>query len=432
MKTKEGQWLDWGRQYPADRTRIEMPASLDELRATVAEAATTVRPIGAGHSFSPLVATGATVVCLDRFKGVESIDRDRKVARVRAGSRLKELTAALHAEGLAFRNLGDIDVQSIAGATATATHGTGATLPCLSAEIAGLQIVRADGSIVIIDGETEPDLLMAARVSLGALGVVTHVDFRVVEAHRLHRKTWSMPLTEVLSSAHDLWRAHRNFEFFYIPFSDYCLCITHDVTDEPSRAGPKGDDDKAVNDLRLARSLLGWSGRLRRFVIRRELSRFPAEDAVDYNWKLLASERNVRFREMEYHLPPETALDALGEVIRLIEARRRDVFFPVEVRQTAGDDSWLSPFQGGSRISIAIHSWWKDEHAFMHSLLEPVLLAAGGRPHWGKMHGLGKDRLQSLYPDFSRFNALRREWDPEGKFLNEHLTKLFGGVDDRG
>lgn len=426
MGAEQGEWLDWGRQYPAGQCRIEKPAGVEELQRVIAGSSGTIRPIGAGHSFSPLVAGGATVISLDRFKGIESIDRDRMTARVRAGSRLRELTSALHDEGLAFRNLGDIDVQSIAGATATATHGTGATLPCLSAQIDGLRIVRADGSTVEIDGEKDPELLHAARISLGALGVVTHVDFRVVEAHRLHRRTWSEPLPAMLASAHERWRRHRNFEFYYIPFSDYCLGISHDLTEEPARPGPKGDEDRAVHDLRLARSLLGWWEWLRRRVIRRELSRFPAEDAIDYNWKLLATERGVPFREMEYHLPVETALDALSKAIRLIETKRPDVFFPIEVRQTAGDESWLSPFQGGNRISVAVHSWWKDDHSFMHSLIEPVFLAAGGRPHWGKMHGLGREKLEALYPDFARFDALRRKWDPQGRFLNDHLATIFG------
>ena len=269
-------------------------------------------------------------------------------------------------------------------------------------------------------------MLRATRVSLGALGVITHVDFQVVEAHRLHRRTWSEPLADMLASAHERWREHRNFEFYHIPFSDYCLGISHDITDEPVRPGPKGDEDKAVHDLRLARNLLGWWSGLRRLMIRREIARFPAEDAIDYNWKLLATERGVRFREMEYHLPVDAGLDALREVIRIIETKRPDVFFPIEVRQTAGDDSWLSPFQGGNRISVAVHSWFRDDHSFMHSLIEPVFLAAGGRPHWGKMHGLEREKLAMLYPDFERFDALRREWDPQGKFLNDHLKRLFG------
>ena len=419
-------WLDWGQQYPREAP-VVIASSVSQVQSALRSSAGPVRPIGAGHSFSPLVVSHGTILSLDGYSGVEWVDTESMRARVRAGTRLHELTAALHEHGLAMRNLGDIDVQSIAGATATATHGTGKELPCLSTEIESLEIVRADGEVVQID-RSDPGLLRAARVSLGALGVVTAVELQVVDAHRLHRRTWSEPLAQIVERANQLWDEHRNFEFFYIPFSGYGLCITHDITEEPARHGPKGDDDKAVTDLRRARALLGWSPTLRRKVIRREMARFPAEDAVDYNWRLLASARNVRFREMEYHLPPDQAMEVLGEVIAYIEANRRDVFFPIEVRQTAGDDGWLSPFNDGNRISIAVHSWFEDDHQFMFDALEPIFLAAGGRPHWGKMHSLGAQQLAEMYPRWDDFAELREQWDPRGVFLNAHLARMFAGA----
>ncbi len=418
-------WIDWGRQYSAAENPVQTPRNLDELRLLLGSSEGAIRPIGAGHSFSPLVSGGGRVVSLDNFAGIRAIDHERMQVRVGAGTRLRDISRALHGEGLAFRNLGDIDSQSIAGATATATHGTGAKLPCLSAEIAALEILRADGNLLEIDSESDPDLLNAARVSLGALGIVTEVAFNVVESHKLYRRTWSEPLPVILEKAFDLWAAHRNFEFFYIPFSGYGLCMTHDLTDEPVRVGPKGDDDAAVHDLRRARTYLGWWQGMRSRIIKRELARFPAEDCVDYNWRLLSSERNVPFREMEYHLPVETALQTLQTIAGLIEKKCRDVFFPIEVRQTAGDGGWLSPFNDGNRISVAVHSWYRDRHDFLFDLLEPVFLAAGGRPHWGKLHSLGRHQFDALYPDFGRFCDLRAEWDPAGRFLNPHLEKLF-------
>ena len=422
-------WLDWGQQYQREAP-VVIAGSVAHVQQVLQTSTGPVRPIGAGHSFSPLVTGSATVLSLDGHSGIEWLDAEAMVARVRAGTRLHHLTAALHEHGLAMRNLGDIDVQSVAGATATATHGTGRELPCLSAEVVGMEIVRADGEVVQIGAE-DPDILAAARVSLGALGVVTALDLQLVPAHRLHRRTWSEPLPQILERADGLWSEHRNFEFFYIPFSGYGLCITHDITEAPARMGPKGDDDKAVTDLRRARSLLSWSPRLRRAVIQREMARFPAEDAVDYNWRLLASDRNVRFREMEYHLPPARALDVLGEVITYIETQRPDVFFPIEVRQSAGDDGWLSPFNDGNRISIAVHSWYRDDHEFMFDALEPMFLAAGGRPHWGKMHSLGSEELARLYPRYDDFAELRARWDPEGRFVNDHLQRMFAGAHAR-
>lgn len=415
------QWLDWARQYPL----VTPPVVADSVAAvqSLVAASHAVRPIGAGHSFAPLLTGGGTLLSLDGHTGIERIDRDRRRARVRAGSRIHELTAALHEEGLTLRNLGDIDRQTIAGATATATHGTGRDLPCLSAEIRGLELVRADGAVVEIDADHE--LLPAARVSLGALGVVTAVDLEVVPAHRLHRRTWSEPLESILETAPHRWAAHRNFEFFYVPHSDHGVCVAHDVTEAPIRPGPATDDDAALEALRWARTLLSWAPAVRRRIILREMARRPVEDAVDFSWRLLAHSRTMRFREMEYHLPVAEALPALGEVVRRVERDRPEVFFPIEVRQTAGDDGWISPFGDGPRISIAVHVWHRDDHAFLYDLLEPLFLAAGGRPHWGKLHSLSYDRLAALYPRFADFAALRESWDPTGKFLNDHLARMF-------
>lgn len=420
-------WLDWGQQYPREAPLV-VATSVPDVQRVVTSASGPVRPVGAGHSFSPLLTGSGVALSLDGYKGIVDVDPVACRARVRAGSRLHELTAQLHDYGLGFRNLGDIDVQSIAGATATATHGTGEDLPCLSAEILAMELVRADGEVVRLSSGGDADLLAAARVALGALGVVTEVEIQLVPAHKLHRRTWSEPIGDLIESAPQRWAEHRNYEFFYIPFSGYGLAITHDITDAPVRLSAKGDDDKAVHDLRRARTLLGWSSTLRRKVIQREMARFPAEDSVDYNWRLLASERNVRFREMEYHLPTDSALPVLKQVIEVIERERSDVFFPIEVRQTAGDDGWLSPFGDGNRISIAVHSYYLDDHQFMFDLIEPLFLAAGGRPHWGKMHSLGAAQLARVYPRYDDFAELRAQWDPHGRFLNEHLAGMFEGA----
>ena len=421
------QWLDWARQYPL----VTPPVVADSLTAVqvLVAGSDAVRPMGAGHSFAPLLTGGGTLLSLAGHTGIERIDHARRRARVRAGSRIHQLSAALHEEGLALRNLGDIDRQTIAGATATATHGTGRDLPCLSAEIRGLQIVRADGEVVELGADH--DLLPAARVSLGALGVVTAVDLEVVPAHRLHRRTWSEPLASILETAPDRWAEHRNFEFFYVPHSDHGVCVSHDITEAPVRRGPTADDDAALRALRWARTLLSWAPAVRRRIILREMARLPVEDAVDFSWRLLTHSRTMRFREMEYHLPVAAALPAVREVVQRIERDRPEVFFPIEVRQTAGDDGWISPFGDGPRISIAVHVWERDDHAFLYDLLEPLFLAAGGRPHWGKLHSLSHDRLAALYPRFADFAALREAWDPTGKFLNAHLARMFGHDHDR-
>jgi FAD/FMN-containing dehydrogenase len=172
--------------------------------------------------------------------------------------------------------------------------------------------------------------------------------------------------------------------------------------------------------------MLRWSPWLRRRLLAIALGRTPPEDVVGTGWQLLANTRETRFNEMEYHLPPHSAFDALRDLIAWIETHRREVFFPVEVRKTAADDAWLSPFQGGSRISIAVHAHASDPHDWFFDGPEQILRAAGGRPHWGKLHSLTAADLVPLYPDFERFVALRRELDPAGVFLTPACARLWG------
>jgi FAD/FMN-containing dehydrogenase len=149
------------------------------------------------------------------------------------------------------------------------------------------------------------------------------------------------------------------------------------------------------------------------------------EEAVDEGWKLLSTERPVRFNEMEFHLPAETQLAALREVVAAIETKRPDVFFPIEVRRIAPDDAWLSPFQGGERGSVAVHCYYKDEWEFLFTLIQPILRRHGGRPHWGKLNSLTGTDFAALYPRWNDFKELRRSLDPQGRLLNGYLKGIF-------
>lgn len=419
-------WTNWSGNQAARPARLAEPDSLDALRALVTDGPAPLRVAGAGHSFTPIVATDGTLVRLDRMSGVISVDKEACRARVHAGTRLHDLSPALEAHGMAMPNLGDIDAQSLAGAVSTATHGTGAGFPCLSAQLRSVTLMLADGSLREATREDDPDLLRAAQVSLGALGVVVEAELDLVPAFRLHRGVWSAPIEQILDEAPERWVRHRNFEFFYIPFSGHGICIAHDATEAAPTDREESDDDAAVMGLKFIRDGCGADLAARRARLSEALAADPGEDVVGIGWQLLASRRGVPFNEMEYHLPPDGALDAFQETVRYVERERPDVFFPIEVRMTAGDDAWLSPFQEGARISIAIHAFAEDDASWMAAGAEPIFRAAGGRPHWGKLHSLGAADLRGLYPDFDRFCALRRELDPDGRFLTPALAKLWG------
>lgn len=373
----------------------------------------------------PLVPSKTAIVKLDHFSGVGEVDAEAQQAWLGAGGRLHNLSPKLANKGYAFRNLGDIDVQTLAGATSTGTHGTGAALQGLAAEIQGLRLVTGTGEHLEISGEDNAAWLEGGRVALGALGILTEIKMQLVERFKLHRQVWPESHQHTLENAERYWRENRNFEFFYIPFSDTNLLITHNVTDEANTPRNEDNSTSAVMQLKSLRDTLKWCSPLRRWLLKRAISKEPTENVIGESWDMLASERTVLFNEMEYHLPVAKGLEALEEVRHYIEKKRPDVFFPLEARKTAGDTAWLSPFNGGARISIAVHCYHKDAFDFLFTDVEPIFQKYGGRPHWGKLNSMTAAQAREWYPDFEKFAALRRELDPDGRFLNGYLSDLF-------
>lgn len=418
-------WTNWSGNQMAAEARFIQPRSEAELRDSVVQAEGPLRMVGAGHSFTPIVTTPGTILNLDHMAGIVSVDTTANTATLRAGSRLRDLSPELDTHGLAFRNLGDINVQAFAGAAMTATHGTGETLGCLSSEILGVRMMMADGGIHEASETDNPDLLRAAQVSLGALGILLEATIRVRPAFNLHRRVWTEKIDAILEAAPGRWADHRNYEFLYIPFSGYGANLVHDLTDAAETDRPPSEDEEVLAMLRTLRNKFQWSKFLRRRLLAAGMKRATPEDVVGASWKLLASVRDTPFNEMEYHVPADIGLDVFRDVAATIEAKRSDVFFPIEVRKTAGDAAWLSPFQGGARLSIAVHAAAEDDHGWLFEHIEPIFRAAGGRPHWGKLHSLGHDELAALYPDFSRFTALRKTLDPDGRFMTPALARLW-------
>lgn len=418
-------WKNWsGSQisHPAERLA---PASVAELQEQVRSASGTIRAVGSGHSFSPLVPTNDTLISLNRLSGVLSHDDDRQQATIGAGTRLGQLGEPLEAVNQALINMPDIDQQTLAGSLATATHGTGAGLQCLSANITALSLVTATGDQVHCNPEQNPELFQAARVSLGALGIVTDITLQNTRPYRLKRVSEWMPIDDILDTAQDTADRYRNFEFFYIPFSGMGLHDTHELTDDPLSSTDKFDQNDGARDLQNIRDLLSWSSTMRRMVLKGILKSIDREVKVASSWRNYTSDRNVRFNEMEYHLPREDGLKALQEVREVVENHFPEVFFPFEVRFIKGDDIWLSPFHRRDTLSIAVHRFFEEDYQPLFKAVEPIFRKYGGRPHWGKLNTLtGKD-FAELYPHWEDFKAVRRDLDPDGRFLNPYLRELF-------
>jgi FAD-linked oxidoreductase len=426
-------WRNWAGTQACVPVAIERPESTREVAAAVRRAAgagRTVRAAGAGHSFSPCVPTDGTILHLGRLDRILDADPGSGLVRVEAGITLAALNAGLAARGLALTNLGDIDAQSLAGALATGTHGTGARLPNLSAQVEALELVDGTGehrTLTARDG----DLLRAARVGLGSLGVVTAVTLRCVPAFRLRGVDATLPLEEVLATLDERADGHDHFEFWTFPHSPLALTRTNDRTDAPA-AGP-GPARAWLHDVLLdnhALALLSRTGRRFPRAIPR-INRFAASAAsgrerVDASHRVFASPRLVRFDEMEYAIPREHAADAVRAAREILE--RHPVNFPVELRFVAADDALLSPAHGRDTAYVAVHVFQGMDGEGPFREVERRMAGWGGRPHWGKRSFLSAGELEARYPAWDAFAAARAELDPEGRFENPWATRTLGPV----
>ncbi|WP_342251642.1 D-arabinono-1,4-lactone oxidase [Sphingomonas sp. OTU376] len=419
-------WRNWAgtaQSYPARRAA---PASEDELVALLKSGPAPVRPVGSGHSFSQLVPTEGTLLTLDGLTGLVSHDAAKHQATVWAGTRLRELGSALAAIGQEMPNLPDINKQSLAGALATGTHGTGKGLKALHGEVIAMRLATPAGEILDCDATRNADIFNAARVNLGAFGVVTQVTLQNWPLTRVRKRVEIRPTREVLEDWPALRARHRNAEFLVLPFTNRCAVITHDVTSDPVQPRGPDADAETLMSLKTLRDVFEFAPGFRRTIAARELDRIAPEIAVDEGWKLLSNERPVRFKEIEYHVPIEAHVAALREVIDAVETHRRDVFFPFEARIVAADDAWLSPFYQRESGSVAVHAYYKEDHDFFFALIEPILRRHGGRSHWGKMNSLGAQDFAALYPRWRDAMEIRRTLDPQGRMLNPYLKAILG------
>ncbi len=426
-------WRNWSGYVSSPEASVSTPASHEALAAVLRDAArrgVTVRAAGAGHSFSPLVQTDGVILSLDALQGVIEIDRERRVARAHAGTRLWALGPALAEQGLAMENLGDINVQSIAGATSTGTHGTGIRLGNLATQIDSLVFLRADGSTCRASADSDPALFAGGRIGLGALGVLTEIGLRLVPSFRLRLERGTMRLDDCLLQAPTLIERHRSFEFYWFPHTDTVLTKAWDLSDEPaeathraSRAAESFLENTVFGALcGLGRHLPALCPALSRLCA----STVSAGQRVDASHAMLSTVRRVRFNEMEWSVPAERGADALREIRAFIARREFPLMFPIEYRWVRGDDIWLSPDYGRDSVRISVHQYRGMPYEAYFAGVQAICRNHGGRPHWGKVHGLGAAELAGCYPRWDDFLALRERMDPRGRFLTPYLRGLFG------
>jgi FAD-linked oxidoreductase len=432
-------WQNWAGTATAEPVRRYWPRSTEEIADAVRAAATaglTVRALGSGHSFTPAAATSGAALDLSGWAGVISADLASGFVTVRSGTTIKELNAVLDTVGLAMPNLGDIDAQTISGAISTGTHGTGAGLGGIAAQVAALDLVLADGSVVSCSAQDRPDLFAAALISVGALGVISTVTLRCVPAFTLTADERPLPLPEVLGRFDEFADGNDHFEFYWFPYGGNALVKRNNRVS-------RGDDALAVRPMPgwrrfyeyevMENAAFGALCRTGRAVPRliRPLNRLASASLSKRSYaapshQVFVTPRRVRFVESEYAVPREAVLEVLADLRAGVRHLPHPVMFPVEVRVGTADDIWLSTAYGRDTAYVAIHQYTGLPYLGYFRLFESIATAVGGRPHWGKLHTRDAAYLAGVYPRFGDFLRIRDETDPDRRFVNTYLDQILG------
>ncbi|HEY7075871.1 MAG TPA: D-arabinono-1,4-lactone oxidase [Solirubrobacteraceae bacterium] len=426
-------WRNWTGDQRCAPVEIARPESEDELVRVVAGAARQglkVRAAGSGHSFTDAACTDGLLVRTDGLRRLISADRETGLVTVEAGMTLHELGPLLAREGLGLENQGDIDVQTVAGALATATHGTGARFGNLSTRVAGMRLVTASGDVVEANGG---DDLLAARVSVGALGIASQVTLQCVPLYTLHRHDAPLPLDETLARLDEHVEGSDHFEFFLWPYTR--IAATRSTTRSDAEPLPTPRWKRMLQEEVVENGVLGLVCRGGRAFpsqvprLNRTIAAAMSESRVqDRGHRVYATVRRVRFTEMEYAIPRAHAREALERCLELVERRELPILFPFEVRFAAGDDAFLSTAHGRDTCYIAAHQVRGMEFESFFRGVEAIMDDYGGRPHWGKRHYQAAATLRERYPAWDRFQAVRARLDPDGVFTNDYTRRVLGPV----
>ncbi len=433
-------WRNWAGTATATPARWRQPRDEAGNAAAVKAAAGAglqVRALGSGHSFTAAAATDGLALDLSGWTGIIAADTRTGLVTVRSGTTLRALNVGLAPLGLALANLGDIDVQTVAGALATGTHGTGARLGGLATQIEALDLVLADGSLVSCSAAVRPELFAAARVGLGAFGVLAAVTLRCVPAFTLAADERPMPVDEVIEQFDALAEGNDHFEFYWFPYGRQALVKRNNRIP----AGPPGPGSPApmpgwrrfwefeVMENAAFGSLCRVGRAVPRLIPalnRLSSAALSARSYTDASYRVFVTPRRVRFVESEYAVPRESLAGVLTELRRAVPRLADPVMFPVEIRVAAADDIWLSTAYGRDTAYIAIHQYAGLPYQAYFEVFESIVAEVAGRPHWGKMHSLDAGRLGQLYPRFEDFRRVRAEVDPEARFGNAYLTQVLG------
>jgi L-gulonolactone oxidase len=427
-------WSNWAGNQRSAAVRVAHPTNTQDVADLVQTAnaeGIVVKPVGAGHSFTAAASTDGIRVALDRLTGPITVQAPARLVTVPAGIPLRLLNQVLAEHGLALPNLGDIDAQTLAGAISTGTHGTGARLGCLSTFVTGLTLVSGTGEIIHCSATERPEVFAAARVGVGALGVLTEVTLRCVDAFTLCAQERPERVVDVFAGLAEHIESNDFFEMYWFPYTDRLQTKRNNRV--PLHDRPLGrfrgwlDDDFLSNTVfeqvcRIGRLVPGLVPGISAI----EARALSARIYTAPSYQVFCTPRRVRFVEMEYCLPRAALREAFDGLRAIVDRLPFKVIFPVEMRFSAADDIWLSHGYGRDNAYLAIHQYVGMPYQPYFQAFEQLARELGGRPHWGKMHGRTAEDLRPAYPRFDDFRAVRDQLDPGRTFANSYTAQILG------
>lgn len=388
-----------------------------------------IRILGSGHSFTPLVSTRDILLTTEKLQGVISYDLEKKTARVAGGTKLHALGNMLHSYGLAQENLGDIDVQSIAGAMSTGTHGTGVDLGVLSSQILSLTFINGKGEKITCSKTLHPEIFKAAQVSLGLLGVITEIELKLEDKYILKCVSGKETLGHAVENFDALNQGARNFEFLWFPYTN---TVQTKLTYKLENALPIEHKFKDWIDSFLENEIYGLLCKPTRFFpsLSAHLAKLsgklvPTSTKINWSHKIYTTPRKVPFYEMEYAIPYDAFKDVKKECVRVFSQKKFPMHFPTENRFGKEDDIYLSLAHKRKSAYIAFHAYKGTDCKDYFKTMEAICAAHEGRPHWGKIHTRTSSDFQKMYPQWNDFLSIREQMDPDQIFVSEYMRTLL-------
>ncbi|HEX8078762.1 MAG TPA: D-arabinono-1,4-lactone oxidase [Jatrophihabitans sp.] len=430
-----GSWRNWAGTYSVTPARLQYPCSPDEVAAEVCRAAQdelSVKAVGAGYSFTDIAVTRGVMLDLSGMTGVLAADKQTGLVTVAAGTTLRELNEQLWKLGLSISCLGNLDAATIAGAIATGTHGTGRRYAGLCSQVRALQLVTADGQLLECSAEQHPELFAAARLSLGALGIITAVTLQCEPAFALHSVEAPADYDDLLEVLAKL-ELRDHFEFLWFPHTRRVLTKVQTRLPADAPLHPRGAlrswrDERFLGDVvyeGINRLTATWP-RLTARVNRLTTRALPERSYTDRAYRIVPSQGSLLYRTMEYAIPRASLPHVLDELDDWVQRSGEDVVFPVEVRLTAADNIPLSPAFGRETCYVAVYQYHRRSYDQWFAAVEAIAREADGRPHWAKLHYRSAEDLAPAYPLFDEFLAVRDTYDPNRRFSNDYLRRVLG------